>query len=232
MGYKLQFKNYKNKSFTLIETLMAITVFALAMGTISALVVMTYRIQDYTWQQSRAIEEAEKGVETMIKEIREAILGDDGFYTIEKADDNEFIFYSDIDKDEETERVRYYIDGLDFKKEVIKPTTCCPIEYIKDKDNPGYTGQVIILSHNIRNDISDPSQNIFKYYDEDWMGSVFCEVNPSEESCIDNPLPTPTRLKKTRLMYLFLIVNFDPDKIPKGYELVSGVQIRNLKDNL
>ncbi|MEA3344141.1 MAG: type II secretion system protein [Patescibacteria group bacterium] len=221
-----------NKGFTLIESFIAVIVFALAMGTISTLVIMVYRTQDYAWQQSRSIEDAEIGVETMVKEIREAMIGDDGSYIIEKADDNEFIFYSDIDKDKETERVRYYIDGNNFQKEVIKPIACCPIEYIKDKDDPAYTGKTIILSHNIRNDVSDPSQYIFKYYDEDWMGQVFCDANPAEESCINNPLPTPTRLKNTRLMSVFLIINFDPEEIPKGYELMSGVQIRNLKKNL
>jgi len=232
MSYKLKVKNYKERGFTLIESFIAVAVFALAMGTVSALVIMAYRTQDYAWQQSRSIEDAERGVEIMVKEIREAIIGDDGSYIIEKADDNEFIFYSDIDKDEETERVRYYLDGNDFKKEVIEPTACCPIEYIKDKNDPAYSEKVIILSQNVRNDTGNPSEHIFKYYDEDWIGSAFCEINPLEEGCIDNPLPTPVRLKRTRLMSVFLIVNFDPEEIPKGYELMSGAQIRNLKANL
>jgi type II secretory pathway pseudopilin PulG len=97
------------KAFTLVETIVAIIVFALAMGAVSGLIVTLYRTHGYTWQQSIAIEEARRGIETMVKEIREARSGDDGSYSIEKADDKEFIFYSNIDKDKAVERVRYFL---------------------------------------------------------------------------------------------------------------------------
>lgn len=99
----------KTKGFTLIEVLITMAIFVLAMGAITGFAIATYRSQAYTFQQSIAINEARKGVETMVKEIREARTGDDGAYVIEKADDYEIIFYSDIDKDNETERVRYFI---------------------------------------------------------------------------------------------------------------------------
>ena len=99
----------KMKAFTLIETLVAIFVFTLAMGAISGFIFMAYRTHSYTWQQSIAIDEARKGIETMVKEIREAKSGEDGSYPIEKAGDKEIIFYSDIDQDNETERVRYFL---------------------------------------------------------------------------------------------------------------------------
>lgn len=97
------------RSFTLIEALVTIAIFVLAMGAVIGFIVMAYRTYGFTFQQSQAILEARKGVETMVKEIREARVGDDGAYIIEKADDYEFIFYSDIDDDGETERVRYFI---------------------------------------------------------------------------------------------------------------------------
>jgi len=97
------------KGFTLIETLVTIFIFALLMGAISALVVKAYRTYAFSIQKAQAIYEARKGVEVMIKEIREAKVGDDGAYIIEKAEDYEFIFYSDIDQDAEVERVRYFI---------------------------------------------------------------------------------------------------------------------------
>lgn len=99
----------KGAGFTLIETLVAIFVLTLIMGAVSGLIITVYRIYGYTWQQSIAIEEARRGIEMMVKEIREARTGDDGSYPIEKADDKEFIFYSDIDKDGAVERVRYFL---------------------------------------------------------------------------------------------------------------------------
>lgn len=101
--------NKKQSGFTLIETLVAIAVFTMALGVVSGFAIMSYRGQAYVFQQATAIDEARKGIETMVKELREARIGDDGSYIIEKAEDHEIIFYSDIDKDGATERVRYFI---------------------------------------------------------------------------------------------------------------------------
>jgi prepilin-type N-terminal cleavage/methylation domain-containing protein len=98
-----------NKGFTLIETIIVIAVFVFALGAVVGFIIMGYRGQAYSMEQSQAVEEARRGVETMIKEIREARMGDDGSYILEKAEDYEIIFYSDIDNDGETERVRYFI---------------------------------------------------------------------------------------------------------------------------
>ena len=103
----LKYLNVKiNKGFTLVETLMVIFIFALIMGTIYSGVTALYKTYNYGWQQSQAIEEARRGIETMTKEIREADSGDDGSYPIEKAGDNEFIFYSDIRSEEHTSELQ------------------------------------------------------------------------------------------------------------------------------
>lgn len=95
--------------FTLIETLVTVIVFTLMMGVVAALVITLYRTQNYTWEQSLAIEEARTGIDIMAREIRGVTMGDDGSFPIEKADDKEFIFYSDIDGDGAIERVRYFL---------------------------------------------------------------------------------------------------------------------------
>lgn len=73
---------------------------------------MLYRSHGYTWEQSQAIEEARRGIEIMTKEIRGARSGEGGSYPIVLADDKEFIFFSDIDNDGKTERVRYFLGNL------------------------------------------------------------------------------------------------------------------------
>ena len=100
------------KAFTLIETLIVIGIFAIIMGAVFSAIVMVYKTHGYTWQQSLAIDEARRGIKIMAQEIREARPGDDGSFPIEKADDKEFIFYSDIDKDGAVERVRYFLGGV------------------------------------------------------------------------------------------------------------------------
>lgn len=111
------------RSFTLVETIVVIAVFTLIMGALSGSVVMLYRTYGYTWQQSLAIDEARRGIEIMVKEIRGARSGDDGSYPIEKAGDKEFIFYSDIDGDGKTERVRYFLGTVNSGSQTQKCQT-------------------------------------------------------------------------------------------------------------
>ncbi|MDI6883303.1 MAG: prepilin-type N-terminal cleavage/methylation domain-containing protein [Patescibacteria group bacterium] len=197
------------RGFTLIESLVTIAIFVLVLGAVVGLVLGLYRAHYYTFQQSQAIEEARNGVEIMLKEIREARAGDDGSYIIEKTEDFEFIFYSDIDKDGDTERVRYFIDGTDFKKGVIEPIGF-PRQYITDPQDLQFSEKIFILSKYLRN-----QPPIFHYFD----GNL-------------QELPPPARLKDTKLMRVYLVVNVDPNRPPQDFVLESDVQLRNLKTNL
>jgi prepilin-type N-terminal cleavage/methylation domain-containing protein len=319
--------------FTLIETLVTIVIFALILGAVASAIVLLYRTQGFTFQQAVAIDEARKGVETMVEEIRGAKYGDDGSYPIEKATDKEFVFYSDIDQDSATEKVRYflgtenagnqeqqcvtfsdggscsvnfsnflsgeltsaqvrisvegdlglsqeyaelYADGqslgricqsgcsdcagawqgtvtfdvteqasdnsiifladatspvdnvcdwqeqnhalkarfefswaenitsgaADFKKGVIEPVGS-PVEYPPDAE------KVTTLSSYVRN-----VPPIFRYFDSN--GAELTEL--------------PTRLKDTKVMEVYLIINVDPTRPPQDFELRSAVQLRNLKE--
>jgi prepilin-type N-terminal cleavage/methylation domain-containing protein len=104
----------KIKGFTLVETMVAIAVFTLIMGAASAFVISSYRVHEYTWDQSKAIDEARKGIELMTKEIREARTGEDGSYPLERAEEKQVVFYSDIDNDEKTEKVRYFLGTVNL----------------------------------------------------------------------------------------------------------------------
>jgi prepilin-type N-terminal cleavage/methylation domain-containing protein len=111
--FNFQFSKPKfHEGFTLTETIVAIFVFSLLMGVVSGLILMLYRTQSFEFEQSVAIEEAKRGIETMIKEIREAREGENGAYPIEYAGDKEFIFYSDVDNDGKVERVRYFLGEI------------------------------------------------------------------------------------------------------------------------
>ena len=106
------FNNKKGKGFTLIETLIAIAILAIITIAVFSSIVLLYRTQSFSWNQAVAVEEARVGIRTMTKEIREAKLGDNGSYPIEKADDKEFVFYGDIDKDGQTEKIRYFLGSV------------------------------------------------------------------------------------------------------------------------
>lgn len=188
----------KDAGFTITETLITIVIFSIAMGIIVGFIVYSYRVHYYIWEQSQAVGEAQKAVETMIKEIREAKPGEDGSYIIEKAENFEVIFYSDIDQDSKTERVKYYIQGTDLIKEITDPEGFPP-EYSLESTE-------IYLSRCIQN-----VPPIFKYYDEE-----------GEE------LASPARKKDTKMIKLYLEVNVNPFRLPSSFVLESLIRFRNL----
>jgi hypothetical protein len=196
--------------FSLIEGIFMIAIFALAMTLLITFVIYIYRAYGYNFEQIAAINEARKGIEVMVKEIRESRYGDDGSYPLEEAGNSQLIFYSDVDKDESVERVRYFLDGANFKKGVVEPSGDPP-QYI-------LSGEIVdILSAYVRNN----TVPVFTYYNGDWPVDI-----------VNNPLPTLTRLTETKLMHVFLRINVDPNRPPDNFELESDVQIRNLKTNL
>lgn len=200
----------KRTAFTLVETIITIAVFGLVWSALMGFILWGYKVSRYSFAQSRAINEARYGIKIMVMEIREAQGGEDGSYPIEKADDFEFIFYSDIDKDARIERVRYFLDGNSLKKGVIEPSGW-PLSYPEDKE------KISFLSRYVRNG----SQPIFSYYNQNW---------PQDK--INNPLPPPARLQETKLMNIYLKINVDPKKPQETFELESDTQLRNLKTNL
>lgn len=109
--------------FTLIETIVAIFVFTLIFGATMAGITMIYRTQGYTMDQAVAVNEARRGVDIMATEIRNASYGEDGSYPIEKGGSKEFIFYSDIDKDGDTERVRYFLATINIGEQAKECVT-------------------------------------------------------------------------------------------------------------
>ncbi|KKT17469.1 MAG: hypothetical protein A2654_01400 [Candidatus Nealsonbacteria bacterium RIFCSPHIGHO2_01_FULL_43_31] len=191
------------QAFTLIEVMVTVAIFTLITGVIAAFILTGYKIHGYTFQQSIAIDEARRGIEAMVKEIRESQPGEDGSYIIDKAEDYQFSFYSDIDKNEVIERVRYFIDGTNLKKGITYPSGF-PVQYLSA------TEKITTLSQYVRN-----QPPIFHYFDGDNV-----------------ELPSPARLKDTKLMKVRLIINVNPDRPPQDFELESAVQLRNLKTNL
>jgi len=194
--------NRKRKGFTLIEAGLAVLIFLLGATTVFSLVEFGYFGKDYTFQQALSIEEAQRGIETMAKEIREARAGEDGSFPIVRAEGFEFSFFSDIDNDGETEKIRYFLEGTNFKKGIIEPE-CCPVSY------PSSSERVITLTQYVRN-----APPIFRYFDKD-----------------GNELGPPANLKNTKRMRVYLVVNVNPARPPQNFVLETDVLLRNLKED-
>jgi prepilin-type N-terminal cleavage/methylation domain-containing protein len=196
---KSLFKNRNKTGFTLIEALVVIAIFTSVLGIATGFIIMLYQTYYWIWEQTIAISEARKGIEIMVRQIRNASFGDNGSHIIEKADNFEFIFFSNIDGDRDIERVRYFVQQAYFKKGIIDPVGF-PVTY------PLTNERIHIISEHVRN-----LPPIFRYFD-----------------IHGNELLAPARLKDTRLMKVKLIINVNPLRLPEDFHLESNVQIRNL----
>ncbi|OIO16603.1 hypothetical protein COV56_01595 [Candidatus Kuenenbacteria bacterium CG11_big_fil_rev_8_21_14_0_20_37_9] len=195
-------RNKLQKGITILEIIMAIFVFIIASFVVSAFIIQNFKVQNFTLEQSSAIDEARRGVETMIKELREALPGDTGAYPIELADDQELIFYADYDRDQAIEKVHYWLNGSDFKKNVIEASGN-PLAY-------SGAGETVIISKYVRNN----ETAVFTYRDSNY-----------------SELATPADLNSVKLVHVYLKINVFENRAPMDFELESDSTLRNLKEN-
>ena len=193
-----------NKGFTLLETIVTIAVFTLMMGAVSWSIVSFYRTNSYIIQQSLAIDSARRGIETMVREIKEATYSDTGAYPIAGVAQQSLVFFSDIDKDSNVEKVRYFLDGANFKKGEIEASGNPPV-YQSGNET------IIVLSDSVRNG----GRTIFTYYDNS-----------------GNEITNLTQIASIALIKVNLIINVDENRAPSEFTLYSTSQLRNLKTNL
>lgn len=192
---------------TLIEMLVAITVFSALLLLTASSVAELYRQNSYAIEQTREVDSARRGVTAWTRDAKEMTIGEDGTYPVAIAEEHRFGYYSDTDRDKEVEYVEYQLDGTTLYKYTYQATGT-PATY--DTSSPDQTD---ILSRYVQN--IDQATSTFRYYDN--MGTL---------------LTTPVSLIDVRYLRMQLIVNIDPRKNPGEFLLQSSVAPRNLKDNL
>lgn len=199
------------KGFTLIEMLIAVVLMSVLALALLSLQFIISQNQITVWQNYVSIDEANTSAAMLVRELRTARYGDNGAYTLESADDNQVVFYSDTDFDGDTEKVRYFLNGANFTKGVIEPVGY-PVTY------PDNQEKIRVLSENVRNDVSTP---VFYYYNEDWP-----------EDTVTNPLSTPVNVSDINMIKIFLAVNTSINQPDKDYLVESFAQVRMTKKNL
>lgn len=206
-------KNFLKKEnflagFTLIEILVTMAIFSLIMGAVGLFARDIFYYNNIFSGGLTSYDDAKKILQPITSEIRSASPSSLGAYSIEIADNTNFVFYSDIINNGLKERVRYFLSGTNLMRGVIIPSGN-PLKYLSNSET------VSEIVHNIRNG----STPIFTYYDTNYNGST-------------SSLPIPVSVLSIRLVKITLIIDADPNRPPLPITVTTEANIRNLKDNL
>lgn len=245
------------KGFTLIEILITTTIIGVIVLGIAQFSKDFYEGYNFSFQEARIISQAEFAAETMEREIKEMQNGVDGSYPLVTADDQEVVFYADIDNDGASERVRYYLVGSDLIRQVFEFTpgfgnyACvggCDICHLPGSGEntltipepawPAHAAHgdylgVCTGGGGNGDDSSSSYEKIVASYITNGTSPLFTYYNgnwPGDE--INNPIPLNDRLLDSRLIRVDLSVDTNEDYGPTDFQLSTMVHLRNLKDNI
>ena len=198
----------------MVETLVAIGL--LLLGTQATVLIFskTMKSKSYSMEMGKSAFVVSRSVSDLTQYLRRTRQSDAGLYPIVTADDNDLVFYSDYDKDGDTERLHVYFTGATdtVSMGVREPSfTVFPPTYAAGD------GETFTLAEHIVNDpVNDP---MFSYYNKDYPGDTD-----------HNPVATPAVVSEIRLVKIFLKINIDPNNAPDNIQQETFVELRNLND--
>jgi Tfp pilus assembly protein PilV len=196
------------KAMTIVETLVAIAIFAIGIEGFALLFMRAWQSNSYTLEMGQSAMAVSQGVNKITGYIRGASQSDNGSYPVKSANDNDLILYSDYDKDDVIERLHFYKSGQSVLMGVREPTGTMPITYASGDES------IITIASHIINDANNP---IFEYYNQDYPGDT-----------TNNPMTTPASVSAVRMVKIHLYININPNRAPDNIEMQTFVELRNL----
>ena len=189
------------RGMTFIEALVWIAVFTMVMLALTSSILYFYRTSNYTIQQASAISSAQKGIEALMKIVREASYASNGAYPVVAIATSSFTFYADVDSDSAIERVHYYLQSNTLIKGTLDPSG----------DPPAYSGveATSTIAEDLRNTILNVP--VFTYYNKTGV-----------------QISDYTRIADVRFVSVTIHVDVDPVKTPTPIFLRSSAAMRNL----
>ncbi|MEK7669285.1 MAG: prepilin-type N-terminal cleavage/methylation domain-containing protein [Patescibacteria group bacterium] len=199
--------NFK-KGFSLVEIIIVI-----AIATAIFLAVFNFGNSIFSFNSNAqknlsAQTDARRVLKTIVRELRSASPSSLGSYPVALASSTAITFFSNIDSDSYKEQVRYFMQGNELKKGVIKPSGS-PLTY-----NPANEKITLLIR-----DINNEGAAVFEYFDSSYAGT-------------STPLVQPVQATKVRLVRINVYIEKDPNKSLGPVMVTSQVFLRNLKDNL
>jgi len=114
------------KGFTLIEIFIVILIVGFLAGVIIFFVTSLSNYRMFFMFTVGSEREIDMMLSNIAREIRTMNYSSNGAYPIEYASTTSIIFYSDLDNDGLTERIRYYLEDNILKRGIIKPSGIPP----------------------------------------------------------------------------------------------------------
>jgi hypothetical protein len=196
-----------DRGLTTYEVIVSIAISSIIMVALLRLTTTGFSVSRSTFSQSQAVETSRVQLRRLTTSLRQARQADTGAFAIAEALPQRLVYYSDIDGDGTTERLRYELVGTNLERGIIEPTGV-PVSY------PAAQEQEAIVATGIRNGATA----VFRYF-----GSSY----PADP----NPL-SPVDESDIRYIEYTLLVDADAADSVQQVSLTSQVQVRNLKDNL
>ncbi|XKT74682.1 MAG: PilW family protein [Patescibacteria group bacterium UBA2163] len=196
-----QYRLYR-RGLTLIEALVWMSIFSIIMSAIIGSVIFFYRANTSSLEQGYQIESARRGTISLVRDLRQASYGDNGAYPLAQIASTSLMFYSDTDKDDVIERIRYTLDESNLYRHVLDSSG----------NPPRYTeaGATTTVSSHVRN--LESGKAVFQYYDAE-----------------GNEVTDYTEVAEVRSIVISLVVNILPIRAPEEFTLQSSATLRNLR---
>ncbi len=206
---KKLFTNSAQPGFTLVELVVALFIFSLiAYG----IIFLTSNIFTAATGQTSLLadtDQARKLAFQIVNELRNATYGSDGGYPLNTAQDQQIVFYTNVDTDVNPERVRYYVQNNKLYRGVSE-----------------WNGSAYDVAHEqvvlVQNDLGVGTNPVFYYYADTYTGSS------SQTSLVQPVSIAQVKYIKVNLQ----LVNVAGANKTNTYTVSSSASFRNLKTNL
>lgn len=206
------YKNFKkNRSgFTLVETIIAIFIFLTVGLAMAGIYANLFTVSNKNNSLTVSQDYARKLSSQILNQLRNSLIGSDGSYPLYTAGDQQIVFYSNVDNQPGTERIRYYLQGGKIYRGITV--------YSAGTYNTS-TEVSLMVQDNVANSSTTP---LFYYYNGNYNGS----------SSVAS-LAQPVNVTQVRYVSLNLqIYNTGGLKNTNYYTVSGGAAIRGLKTNL
>lgn len=146
--------NYKyNFGFSLIEILVSMGIFIFLIAMAGDFVITGFKSISFGSEQETAIQNARKALESVGRDLREAKTSDRGDYALLTAEEQNLIWFGDVDNDNNAEQIRYYLSSSTLYRTIIEPGS-----------SNDYTGTS--TTNIIANYVNNQTEPIFVFYSD------------------------------------------------------------------